>query len=179
MSRVYWISDTHFNHQTSLGWRKQFKSVEEMNAVMVDNWNRTVKPEDTVYHLGDEFLGDSAKAQQILKSLNGYKILVKGNHSTKSDHWYHEAGFAEIYNMLYLISPTRPKIRYLITHVPVPYLSLEAMNSMGDYHFISIHGHVHDSADRKFTGDDIWKHPDSYINVCVGKTNYTPIELPL
>lgn len=180
MSKIFGISDTHFCHKNSLNWRTEFKSIDEMDSLMIKNWNKTVSPEDTVYHLGDEFLGNSLKAKEILKSLNGYKILIRGNHSTKSDAWYKNAGFSEIHKMVYLISPTRPgKIRYIFTHYPIPYAEIEALESMGNYKIISVHGHVHNSTDRTFTGDDIWEHPESYLNLCVEKTNYTPVELSL
>lgn len=181
MSKIFWVSDTHFFHKNALGWRTQFKTVEEMNKFIVKNWEQAVSPDDTVYHLGDEFLGNAKEAQKLLKSLPGYKILIRGNHSTKSDNWYHEAGFAEIHNSLVLTSPSRPStIRYFINHEPVPYQALRAMDSMkdgGEYNFICIHGHLHDSTDMAFTGEDVWAHPEKYVNVCVEKTNYTPIEL--
>ena len=51
---IYFTSDTHFNQQRTLELsRRPFDSVEHMNNILVQNWNNTVKQEDTVYHLGD------------------------------------------------------------------------------------------------------------------------------
>lgn len=54
--------------------RRPFASVEEMNWALVANWNRTVGPQDTVWHLGD--FGDLAFAAH----LNGSIRLVFGNY---------------------------------------------------------------------------------------------------
>ena len=72
---VYFIADTHFGQErTLLLSRRPFSSVKEMDLIMCMNWNMTVKPEDTVYVLGDFGIMD------ILPLLNGKKILIKGNY---------------------------------------------------------------------------------------------------
>jgi calcineurin-like phosphoesterase family protein len=50
-----------------------------MNKVMIERWNEKVKPEDTVYHLGD-FSMSMRGLDYIVHSLNGTKVLIKGNH---------------------------------------------------------------------------------------------------
>ena len=51
-----------------------------MNEMMIKNWNETVGPDDTVFHLGDVALGTIAESLPLVGRLNGYKILVPGNH---------------------------------------------------------------------------------------------------
>ena len=80
---IYFTSDQHFEHFNIIGFcDRPFKSVEEMNKVMIENWNKIVKPNDTVYVLGDYWFRDKANknAQHIIPKLYGRKILVKGNH---------------------------------------------------------------------------------------------------
>lgn len=73
--RVFFTSDTHFgSERTRVLSRRPFASVEEMNWALVANWNRTVGPQDTVWHLGD--FGDLAFAAH----LNGSIRLVLGNY---------------------------------------------------------------------------------------------------
>ena len=51
---IFFTSDTHFNHKAIISYcSRPFESVEEMNDRLIDNWNQVVKPNDTVYHLGD------------------------------------------------------------------------------------------------------------------------------
>lgn len=182
MSKIFVVSDLHIYHQASLRFegRERFSSVEEMNQTMVDNWNKTVQPEDTVYNLGDEFLGNASSAQKILASLNGNKFLIRGNHSTKSDNWYHEAGFLAIFDKLVLRSPTRPhELTHILMHIPLPYWEIQSLERYYGTTIHNWHGHVHASKDRSFTGDDIWEHPEYYTNCSVEVINFTPLEIEL
>ena len=77
-----WItSDNHFYHNNIITYcDRPFNNVNEMNEIMIKNWNNVVGEEDIVYHLGDFALTGIEKAKEICEMLNGYKILVKGNH---------------------------------------------------------------------------------------------------
>lgn len=66
---IYFISDTFFG-RSSKAKSREFSSVEEMNLEMINLWNATVKPNDTVYHLGN-FAWDIITAEQMLLNLNG------------------------------------------------------------------------------------------------------------
>ena len=78
---VYFTSDTHFGHEAIIRLTKRpFSSVEEMDAVLVDGWNTTVSPEDTVYHLGDFAHRNSRSAAHYRNLLNGTIHLILGNH---------------------------------------------------------------------------------------------------
>lgn len=179
---IYFISDTHFNHQNCLKFigREQFKTVEEMNKTIIDNWNSTIFSNDTVYHLGDVFLSDAPKAREIIGQLKGHKILIRGNHDDKPDQWYLNAGFEEVHRVLTLPSPTMPgRMTYIITHIPLPYTQIESLEGMYGHKVINLHGHLHAVTDRSFTGDDVWEHPDSYINFSVEKTKFIPVKVEL
>ena len=80
--KTYFIGDCHFDHFNIIKYCKRpFSNVEEMNSFMIDKWNETVSPEDTVYYLGDISYGrDSRGPGYWLSLLNGNKILIKGNH---------------------------------------------------------------------------------------------------
>lgn len=85
---VFFTSDTHFNHANVIQYSaRPFTDLEEMTESLVANWNRRVKPGDTVYHLGDFALTYGAKdlplVDSLLERLNGQKWLVKGNHDRK------------------------------------------------------------------------------------------------
>lgn len=53
-NRKLYISDWHYGHNNILAFdNRPFKTVEEMNAALVERWNAAVHPGDTVYVLGD------------------------------------------------------------------------------------------------------------------------------
>ena len=80
MSNFY-ISDMHFGHKNCIAFdNRPFTSVEEMDAAMIANWNQAVSSGDTVYILGDMCWGKQSRAIEIMRQLNGDKVLIKGNH---------------------------------------------------------------------------------------------------
>ncbi len=82
--KVWFTADTHFYHGNILGFcRRPFSSVDEMNEVLIANWNSLVAPDDHVFHLGDFCLGGAGKWTGILDRLNGRIHLVLGNHDTQ------------------------------------------------------------------------------------------------
>ena len=109
--KIWLIGDTHFFHtniikydnenlEKKLGYKpRPYESViqtedgpvvtgnvDQMNQAMIHLWNSVVKPDDSVYHLGDFFLGKSVdQARNILLQLNGKIHLVRGNHCSIDD----------------------------------------------------------------------------------------------
>ena len=84
--RKFYISDLHFGHANCLAFdNRPFKSIEHHDAELVRRWNSVVRPGDTVYILGDMFWCKATEAVEILKQLNGQKILIKGNHDRCHD----------------------------------------------------------------------------------------------
>jgi calcineurin-like phosphoesterase family protein len=84
---VHFTADTHFRHGNIIRYcHRPFKSVEEMDRKMQINWNQRVKPEDTVYVIGDFMFTkkNGSDVAELLRSLNGKKHLIVGNHDRKS-----------------------------------------------------------------------------------------------
>ena len=80
----YFIADIHFGHQNALAYdNRPFTSVEANDAAIISNWNNVVNIDDYVYILGDISYHNVTKTIEILKKLNGHKILVVGNHDQK------------------------------------------------------------------------------------------------
>ena len=78
MNDVFFTSDQHFEHFGVIGFNKRpFSGIEEMHEVLIENHNKTVKPGDLIYHLGDFAW---ASHNKYLKRLKGNNYLVKGNH---------------------------------------------------------------------------------------------------
>lgn len=77
---IYFTADTHFGHENVIRFcNRPFSSADEMDEMLIQNWNSRVKDNDTVYILGDMFFR-SANAESILQRLKGKKRLIIGNH---------------------------------------------------------------------------------------------------
>lgn len=87
-----------------------------MNATLVQNWNRTVSKEDTIYFLGDFAFAGTQKIQEILGQLNGRIILIKGNHDRQtSDKRWLELGMTEVHEQLEI---EYKGYKFLLCHFP-------------------------------------------------------------
>jgi calcineurin-like phosphoesterase family protein len=86
MADIFIISDTHFGHQNACKFLRKdgvtklrpWDNAEEMDEALIENWNKVVKPNSRVYHLGDVVI--NRRALPTLYRLNGDKVLIKGNH---------------------------------------------------------------------------------------------------
>ena len=57
---IFLTSDTHFNNDNIIKYcNRPFFNHKDMNEALIANWNSVVKPEDTVYHLGDFIIADA------------------------------------------------------------------------------------------------------------------------
>ena len=78
MTTTWFTSDTHFGHARMIQLaQRPFKTVEDMDAMMVLRWNDVVAPGDQVFHLGDFAFRDH---DPYLRQLKGQKRLIVGNH---------------------------------------------------------------------------------------------------
>jgi len=139
----YFISDTHFGHKNILHFAgRPWKDIDEMDRDMVAMWNAIVTPDDYVYHLGDfAFKMHPKKMTELIYSLNGVKVLIKGNHDNQT---VQQCGcqFRYIHDILDLPG------HGVLCHYPLE--SWKGSNR-GNWH---IHGHTHGNiSDREFRRD--------------------------
>lgn len=157
--KIYVISDTHFG-QWFANWffNRPFKNVKDMNEQLIKNWNEVVNDEDLIIIVGDFYAGNRIFLRQLVESLNGEKILVKGNHDFK--YRYRkliEDSKIEVYNRLEVMYKGK---KLLFTHV--------AEDVCSDT--INIHGHYH----RKLLPSGF---SGTYYNVCVEHNDYKPVAI--
>lgn len=99
---IFFTADHHFGHANIIKYsNRPFRSVSSMDEAMLENWNSVVKPNDTVYHLGDLafFNLNSSEGQSLLEHLNGIIYYIRGNHdkfSSKISRFIWIRDFAEI-----------------------------------------------------------------------------------
>lgn len=166
---IYFTSDLHLNNYNIMKYEpvtRPFGSVAEMNDELIKRWNETVSPEDTVYILGDFIMGMADQVEETLNKLNGKKILIRGNHDTRTK--------LEIYNKLgievKLIEYIQYKGRFFILcHFPLMNEDFLKMVTQNNSEVILLYGHIHSNA------------PKGYVNgtyhVGVDTNNLTPISI--
>ncbi|GAA2230432.1 metallophosphoesterase family protein [Herbiconiux moechotypicola] len=76
---VYYTSDLHLGHRR-VSEIRGFGDVEEHDAAVADGWKSVVRPDDTVYVLGDVAMGGFDAALAKIRALPGTKRLIAGNH---------------------------------------------------------------------------------------------------
>ena len=91
----YLIADTHFGHSNIIEYENRpFSSVQEMDEYLIKLWNSIVKNDDLVYVLGDFTLSRRMNViKELIRQLQGRKILIMGNHDTRKPKDYVECGF--------------------------------------------------------------------------------------
>lgn len=95
MPRTFFTADSHFGHPQILDHcARPFRDIREHDAHLVAEWNAVVRPEDTVWHVGDfAYKSDRDAARRHFLKLNGQKHLVRGNHDAG---WVRDLGWSSV-----------------------------------------------------------------------------------
>lgn len=84
---TFFTADTHFGHKNIIRHcTRPFATIEQMNESLIENWNKVVRPTDSVYHLGDFGVLRPERAKEIADRLNGKIYLISGNHERSASH---------------------------------------------------------------------------------------------
>lgn len=180
---TWWTADMHLGHQRIIELSgRPFASVDEMNEVIINRWNSTVAPDDTVWVLGDVAMGAIGDSLAMCGRLAGRKLLVLGNHDRPfagyskapekrtawADRYRIEGGFSDILTGCEVMLPgladpvlvshfpyqgdTDGEDRY-VQHRPVP---------TGQW---LLHGHIH----------EMWKVRGRQLNVGCDVWDFYPV----
>lgn len=157
---IWFTSDHHFGHTNIIKYcERPFRDAEEMDFIMAENWNSVIHPDDTVYYVGDLALHYTInEATELVHSLNGYKILIRGNHDDRlfrPNEWL-KVGFSEVHTQRSIQIGSYKNV--IIAHHPRNY----ATDTLTHYR---VNGHVHTS----------WKTKGRSLNVSVDVHNFMPV----
>lgn len=171
----WFISDTHFFHFKILEYcNRPFNTIEEHNQALIDNWNSVVKPEDTVFHLGDFCIGGAPKWKEIREQLNGHIILIMGNHDWQN----RTAGTDLLFD--YVTQQMRIEIdgrTVYLNHFPfLSFAHWDAEKYAKEHLHFALSGHTHIRKENTGSDAEFIKYylPTQY-DVGVDFNNYTPI----
>lgn len=174
---TWFTADTHFGHTKIIGFvGRPFKSVEEMDEIMIQRWNECVQSSDTIYHLGDFALMQKTtpEIEVYVKRLQGQKFLVHGNHDHKRTR--RAKGFQEI-------TPYR-EIKVGDQKIVLMHYAMKTWNR-SHHGSWQLHGHSHGNMERDFqrkqldVGVDSWDfRPISFEEVSkeMEKHTFVPVD---
>ena len=156
---IFLTSDTHFGHRRLVDWGRP----EEFNEMILENWNRVVRKDDIVLHLGDLTMVNKEDTRAYTSQLKGRKYIILGNHDDRSNTWYEDLGFTVIPAAFY---PYRDKhdnwYKILLTHIPVHPIPEGWFN---------IHGHLHGNGHRASL------QSAQHVDVGVDCFEFTPVRM--
>jgi len=160
-------SDTHFGHKKIIEYaRPEYRNgtIEDMDNDLILRWNKTVSPEDTVYHLGD-FAWKENQIKKITEKLNGKIILILGNHDpsrvAKNPGKY---GFEAVYKFGLDLK------KVSLSHYPM----------LAHRRLLQFHGHDHEvDKTLKIHKRDHGNRCYVNLNCCVENWYFTPINMDL
>lgn len=129
-----WItSDHHFGHKNIKDYcNRPFESTEEMDDVLIQKWNSTIKANDLVYHLGDFCFGGYKNAEIFLSRLKGRIKFIRGNHDTS---WFNKLDVEQKLSDIFELKLN--KELFVLSHYP-----LLSWNK-SYYGSTNCHGHTH------------------------------------
>ena len=165
MAAVWYSSDTHFLHKL-VARKRGFISEDETgeaaiargvaahDAAIIARWNKSVQPDDLVWHLGDVGLGSEEGALEHAARLNGRKHLIAGNHDRcwpgRGNSRFHQRRWLEVFESVQAFAEIRLDGRtVLLSHFP--YLGAgdhtaeerHTQFRLRDEGLWLIHGHTH------------------------------------
>lgn len=124
---------------------------------MMNLWNSTVSNKSKIIINGDFVFGNNKNVEDIVSKLNGYKILILGNHDQFTPGFYHSIGIQEVSRYPIFVNEF-----LLISHRP-QYVSENTP-------YVNIFAHVHTNPEYNTI---------TAKSACVSaeRWNYTPIRL--
>lgn len=182
----YYIADTHFGHENIIRLcSRPFETAAEMDRHMLAAWQRTVRPEDEVYIVGDFSFRSRQPTAGILEQLPGRKILLRGNH----DRWVKVEPAAvqqlEAVHDLLMIEDTAPdpgtgvprSFSVVLCHYPLlewPQYHRGSLHVYGHVH--NSKGHVYAALRRPFYPEEPGPHPRA-LNAGADICGFRPVTL--
>ena len=165
--RLFFTADTHWGHRNIIKYcQRPFSCIEEMDDVLIANWNKVVGKDDIIFHLGDFAMGGSAEWSRLLQKLNGKIYLILGNHDMRTIG----AGFSRLEGvaMQMLINVKGQKI--YLNHYPFLCYGGAYRNTW------QLYGHVHTCpANRGLDVPRLKMLMPMQYDVGVDNNNYRPI----
>lgn len=149
------ISDTHFLHDNI---DRYCNRPDGWQETIIENWNRLIRPEEIVFHVGDLALGKKENIEGLASKLNGRLYLMRGNHDRRSNGFYQRLGITLVPDPHLMNQPSG--INLVFSHRPIVPLEPGVFN---------LHGHIHNGVAPELGARQ--------VNLCVEVRDYRPWRL--
>lgn len=167
---IYYIGDMHLGHENVIKYdNRPFATIEEMDATLIDNWNRVVTEEDHVYILGDFCYRSSNEVTHYLKQLKGHKHLIAGNHDLKIIEDKNACAYFESIEKLGYVKDGTTDV--VMCHYPIAEWNGKQRTKNKVFH---VYSHIHNQKDEIY---DFMKNQNGALNAGCMINNYTPVTL--
>jgi calcineurin-like phosphoesterase family protein len=87
---TYFTSDLHLRHKNIIQYAHRnppFGNVVTMDSGLIANWNKVVKPNDKIYHIGDLCFTNNSKVYgDAMHIFHGRTVFLRGNHDSGLQH---------------------------------------------------------------------------------------------
>lgn len=166
---IYFSSDLHLNHQKEFIYEPRgFKNVYEMNSMILNNFNKIIKPDDDLYLLGDTFLGDLNAGINLFNQLPGKIHLIWGNHCTDN----RKKAMSKCHNVVEIIGYATilkyKKYHFYMSHFPTVTTNFDNYEKSLKTRLLALSGHTH---------SNILFEPCNSYNVAVDAHNCFPVSI--
>ena len=146
---IYFTADWHLGHHNIIKYcNRPFRNADDMDRVIIENFNKRVQPNDTTYFLGDFCFHKNF--QYYIDLMRGHKVFIWGNHDRNQifKSFPKECVYEGYSRLIHM------------THFPKD-------SPIGDAYDIRLVGHVHEK----------WKHKDGMVNVGVDVWGFKPASI--
>lgn len=171
----YYIADTHFGHEQVLKeCRPQFKTTQEMDKFIIDNINRKMTRNDTLYIIGDFSYRSKRSPIEYLEAIKPKKVLILGNH----DEWFKKLSDEE--KKKYFINDEKQgynEYRTKKNSIELYYCHYPRLAWNRSHYFgttFSICGHIHNRTDGAIAAE-LFHLINNQFNAGVDINNFEPV----
>ena len=163
---IFFTADLHLGHENIIEYcARPFRTVGEMDSILISNWNAAVKPDDTVYILGDMLFCKSP--EKYLTVLNGRKYLMIGNHDRSWLKYIDRTYYFEDVTLMTIVPYTK---QHLLTLCHYPMMCWSGDRKGRGY---MIHGHLHNGTDAEYF--KFIRSNMNMLNAGVDINNFKPV----
>ncbi len=168
----YYIADTHFGHTQILEeCRPQFKTIEEMDEYIINNINKKMTRNDTLYIVGDFSYRSKTPPIEYLQAIKPKKVLILGNH----DSWVKK--LTEDEKKKYIVGGVYDILTKKKNGIELHFCHYPMLDWNGSHYFgssFAICGHIHQRKEGRLSAE-LFPFVKNQFNAGVDINNFEPV----